>query len=164
MAVYSSRARMDTMPVTVRPARPEDAATIAEYNRRMAGETEALELDHATLARGVAAALADPAKARYSVAELDGRLVGQLMVTLEWSDWRDGWIWWIQSVYVVAEARRHGVLAALYAHVRATAKAQGDVRAIRLYVERENAVAQRAYERLGMARTDYLVYEEGPLS
>lgn len=160
MAVYSSRDKMDTMVVTVRPARPADAATIADFNRRMALETEALELDPATLHRGVTAALADPAKARYAVAEADGRLVGQLMVTLEWSDWRDGWIWWIQSVYVAPEARRHGVLAALYAHVREAAKGQGDVRAIRLYVESENAVAQRAYERLGMARTHYLVFEE----
>jgi GNAT superfamily N-acetyltransferase len=149
------------MTVTVRAAKPDDAPTIAEYNRRMAFETEKLELDAAVLARGVARALADPAKARYWVAESGGQVAGQLMITLEWSDWRDGWIWWIQSVYVAPEARRHGVLAALYAHVREAARAAGDVRAIRLYVEQENQIAHRAYERLGMQRTHYLVYEEG---
>lgn len=151
------------MPPSVRAARASDHPTIVEFNRRMALETEGKDLDVETLAKGVKAALADPGKARYWIAEANGRVVGQLMITLEWSDWRDGWIWWIQSVYVEAPARRTGVLTALYKSVHAAAVAQKDVVGLRLYVEHDNRVAQRAYERLGMARTRYQLYERCPL-
>src|SRR5262245_25103541 len=102
---------------SVRPACPADAAVIAEYNLRLARETEHRTLDPAVLARGVARVLADPQRGRYFVAEEAGRVVGQLLLTYEWSDWRDGWIWWIQSVYVHADSRGAGVFRALYEHV-----------------------------------------------
>jgi ribosomal protein S18 acetylase RimI-like enzyme len=105
-------------------------------------------------------ALADPARGRYFVAEAGGEAVGALLVTTEWSDWRDGWFWWIQSVYVARERRGRGVYSALHEHVRAAALASGEVIGLRLYVERENARAQRLYRRLGMAETYYRLYEE----
>ena len=146
-----------------REARADDAATIVDFNARMALETEGLTLDSAVLARGVAQALADPNKGRYLIAEADGARVGQLMFTTEWSDWRDGWFWWIQSVYVTQAARRQGVFRALYADVHARGRAAGNVIGLRLYVEEHNARAQATYAREGMARTHYLVYERCPL-
>lgn len=147
----------------VRPARPTDAPVITEFNRRMADETEGLQLDPSVLASGVRAALADPHKGRYLVAESEDRVIGQLMWTLEWSDWRNGWFWWIQSVYVAPEARRHGVYARLYAHLLDLARAQGDVIGVRLYVEEHNERAQATYTKQGMSRTHYLVFERCPL-
>jgi len=126
----------------------------------MARETEGHELDLATLTNGVERGLADPAKGRYWVAELNGAVVGCLFVTREWSDWRDGWYWWIQSVYVAPEARGCGAYSALHERVRSEARTAGDVVAIRLYVERDNRRAQGTYQKLGMGDTGYLVYEE----
>jgi ribosomal protein S18 acetylase RimI-like enzyme len=151
------------MPLTVRSATPADAAVIADYNYRLAEESEAKTLDRPTLSAGVVAVLADPAKGRYFVAEDAGAVVGQLMLTLEWSDWRNGWIWWVQSVYVRPESRRLGAFRALYEHVVRAARADPTVVGIRLYVERDNERAQRTYESLGMERTTYLVMERVPL-
>jgi GNAT superfamily N-acetyltransferase len=151
------------MPIEVRRATPADAAVIVEYNRRLARETEGKELDAGVLTAGVAAALADPARALYFVAEDGSEVVGQLMVTTEWSDWRNGWMWWIQSVYVRADARRGGVFRGLYEHVLAAARRDPAVIGLRLYVERENHAAQQTYERLGMTRTEYLLFERYPL-
>jgi ribosomal protein S18 acetylase RimI-like enzyme len=148
--------------LSVRPAAPADAAVVAEYNRLLALETEHKALDGPTLAAGVAAALADPDRARYFVAEEDGEVVGQLMLTREWSDWRNGWIWWIQSVYVRQDYRRRGAFRALYEHARAAGAAEGVV-GLRLYVEQDNVAAQEVYRRLGMARTGYFVLERFPL-
>ena len=152
---------MPTAPpeIRVRPARAEDAPTLVDFNARMARETEGLALDPDTLSRGVRAALADPAKGVYHVAEIDGRVVGQLMITREWSDWRDADIWWIQSVYVAEPARRGGVFRALFAHVETLARQQGVV-SLRLYVEQHNEVALRTYERLGMHRSLYAMMEK----
>ena len=97
------------MTLTIRRADPRDAAAIAEFNRRMAWETEHKHLDPAVLDRGVGRVFTDPARGFYLVAEAAGEVVGQLMVTYEWSDWRDGWFWWVQSVYVREDRRRHGV-------------------------------------------------------
>ncbi len=148
---------------TVRRAELTDAAVIVEFNRLLALESEGKTLDVAVLSQGVAAGLADPNKARYFVAEEGGAVVGQLMLTLEWSDWRNGWIWWIQSVYVRADWRRLGVFRALYEHVHRAAVAEADVVGIRLYVEHENHAAQQTYLKLGMERTGYLVLEKCPL-
>lgn len=151
------------MPLTLRRAAPADAAVLVEYNQCLARETEGRSLDGPVVAAGVAAVLADPGRGLYFVAERDGRVVGQLMVTTEWSDWRNGWLWWIQSVYVHPEARRQGVFRALYQHVHAQARAEPGVVGLRLYVEEENLDAQQTYLRLGMDRTGYLVLERCPL-
>ena len=140
------------------PARLQDAPIIIEFNAALAWETEHLRLDPQTLERGVRAGLEDPAKARYFVAEVDDRVVGQLMLTLEWSDWRNGEIWWIQSVYVHPDLRRRGVFAALYRHVEQLAREAGAV-GLRLYVVRDNATGQATYRQLGMELTEYLVME-----
>ena len=105
------------MPWTVRAATPADAPLVIEFNRRLAEESEGKTLDPAVLGPGVRAALADPRKALYFLAEAEGSVAGQMMVTYEWSDWRNGWLWWIQSVYVRPEARRRGVFRALFEHV-----------------------------------------------
>jgi ribosomal protein S18 acetylase RimI-like enzyme len=145
--------------IIIRPAAPSDVDILAAFNVAMAQETESLALDLATVRRGVAAVLADPAKGSYRVATRDGVVVGQLMITLEWSDWRCGWWWWIQSVYVAPEARRSGVYRALHRSVIEDAERAGDVRGVRLYVEQDNVRAQRTYASLGMQRGRYLVYE-----
>src|SRR5436309_6187008 len=149
------------MPVTVRTATPADVPIIVEYNRRLARETEHKTLDPETVAAGVAAAIADPAtKGPYFLACDGADVVGQLQVTLEWSDWRNGWFWWIQSVYVRADARGRGVFRLLYEHVRSRAREARNVIGIRLYVERENTAAQATYSRLGMAVLSYMMLEE----
>src|SRR5260370_10626498 len=130
---------------TVSRALPAGAAVIVEFNRRLAAETEGKALDPHVLERGVAAGLADPHKALYFVAEADGAVVGQLMLTKEWSDWRNGWIWWIQSVYVRDDWRRRGVFRLLYEHVHRVAVADSEVTGLRLYVEHENGAAHPTY-------------------
>ncbi len=148
----------------IRPALPSDAAVVAEFNQRLALETEDLRLDPATLRSGVEAVLKDPSKGVYFVAEAEGRVVGQCSITFEWSDWRDGNFWWLQSVYVDAAWRARGIFRGLYDHVRTAAKAAGVV-GLRLYVEETNTTAQAVYARRGMHRTGYQVFEEvWPLS
>ena len=144
----------------IRSATPADAETIASFNEAMAVETEGKTLDPATVRAGVRGLFARPEFGFYVVAEDGGRIVGQLMITYEWSDWRDGVFWWIQSVYVRPEVRGKGVYRALHEHVRAMAKAAGGVCGFRLYVEKENAAAQETYRRLGMHETPYVLFEE----
>jgi ribosomal protein S18 acetylase RimI-like enzyme len=147
----------------IRPATPADAPTVAAANAALALETEGKRLDPATLAAGVAAVLADPAKGWYTVVEDAGRVVGQCLVTLEWSDWRNGWFWWVQSVYVAPHVRRTGVFRDLYRHLEAAAVARPDVIGIRLYVERDNARAQATYESLGLEEEPYNLMARYPL-
>ncbi|MBI1944089.1 MAG: GNAT family N-acetyltransferase [Deltaproteobacteria bacterium] len=137
----------------IRDAIPDDAATIIDFNERMAWETEHKQLDRARLEPGVRRALADASLARYWLAvDDDGTPLGQLMVTWEWSDWRNGPFFWIQSVYVKEEARRRGVYRALHEHAVAEAERAGAV-GVRLYVEPHNARAIATYARLGMTKT-----------
>ncbi len=150
---------MAPLTVRIRDAAPADAAIVAEFNSRLAFESEGMRLDPDLVGPGVEAMLADASKGRYWVAEADGRVVGQIMVTYEWSDWRNGMIWWIQSVYVHGDYRRSGVFSALYRHVESLARQDPEVCGIRLYVERENARAQRTYKSLGMNETDYRVMQ-----
>jgi GNAT superfamily N-acetyltransferase len=146
--------------ITVREARADDWPTIVEFNRRLAAETESLTLDLATLETGVKAALADATKARYFVAcTSEGQVVGQMMHTYEWSDWRNGDIWWLQSVYVHSDFRSQGVFRELFEHVAQRAKADERVVGLRLYVEDHNERAQAVYERLGLAPAGYQVME-----
>ncbi len=145
--------------LSIRPGEPGDAATIVDFQLRMARETEDLGLDPATLSRGVAAVFADPARGAYWIAGRGGRTVGCLLTTFEWSDWRDGVVLWIQSVYVVPEERGRGVYRALYERVKRQVDESPGLKGIRLYVEKRNAAAQRAYERLGMTREHYDLFE-----
>ena len=147
------------MAFSIRLAAPGDVPTLAAYNAAMALETEHLELDAARLLRGVQAVLEDPAKGFYLVAEQAGAVIGQLMITFEWSDWRNGVFWWVQSVYVSPGHRGQGVYTALYKEALVRAESRGDVCGLRLYVERDNARAQAAYRKLGMSETVYLMYE-----
>lgn len=146
-------------PTLVRRAVLADAPLLADQNCAMALETEGKTLDPATVERGCRAVVEDPAKGFYLVAERGGVPVGQLLVTYEWSDWRNGTFWWIQSVYVAPSARRTGVYRALYAHLLERAREDGSVCGIRLYAERENARAHATYEALGMERAHYVMYE-----
>jgi len=146
--------------VKIRKALRKDAATLVDFNLRMAKETEDKQLDSGVLISGVNAVLEDPKRGFYLVAEVDGKVSGSLMVTTEWSDWRDGAFWWVQSVYIAPRFRRHGVFRALYEEVKKQARNTAQVCGCRLYVERENATAQATYAQLGMAETNYKVYEE----
>lgn len=143
----------------IRAARPGDAGTIVDFQLAMARETEDLELDRGTVSRGVEAVLSDPAKGAYWVAGSAGRIVGSLLTTFEWSDWRNGTVLWIQSVYVLPESRGRGVYRALYEHLRRRVEADPGLKGLRLYVDRRNTAAQRVYERLGMTSEHYLTYE-----
>ena len=143
----------------IRPATLDDLETIVDFNVRLAAETEDTELDRETGRRGVRALLADRARGSYYVA-CQGGIIGQMMHTREWSDWRNGDIWWIQSVYVHPDYRRQGVCRALYEHLQARAAADPGVVGLRLYVERGNARAQAAYAALGMRQGGYLVMQD----
>jgi ribosomal protein S18 acetylase RimI-like enzyme len=151
-------------PLIIRDARADDAALVARWMIAMAWETEHKALAPDTVARGVRAVFEQPARGRYFIAErvVDERIatVGMLMLTHEWSDWRDGDWWWIQSVYVDPAHRRQGVYRALYEHVHALAQAAPEVCGLRLYVERDNANAQRTYASLGMIDAGYAIYED----
>ncbi|HET6582356.1 MAG TPA: GNAT family N-acetyltransferase, partial [Nannocystaceae bacterium] len=129
------------------------------FNAALARETEGKALDRDRLTAGVAALLADEAKGRYFVATRDGVVVGALCITYEWSDWRNGVFWWIQSVYVPASARRQGVYSALYRHVDALARASAGVCGLRLYVDHDNERAQAVYAALGMRASHYRCFE-----
>lgn len=145
--------------MNVRQARPSDVAVIADFNIRMAQETENRRLHRPRVRRGVAALLKDGTKGTYFLAEEKGVIAGQLSITYEWSDWRNGNFWWIQSVYVAPEFRRRGVFRALYEHAHKLAKSRRDVCGLRLYVDADNTRAQRAYERLGMNESHYKFFE-----
>jgi ribosomal protein S18 acetylase RimI-like enzyme len=147
-------------PVTIRPATDDDAHHVIVFNTALAAETEGKTLDASTLAVGVRKALADPARSLYFLAEVDGAVVGQTMVTFEWSDWRNAFFWWIQSVYVDSRFRRRGVFRALHDHVRREARSRPDVCGLRLYVHHDNHRAMKTYQRLGMPQGDYLMCEE----
>jgi ribosomal protein S18 acetylase RimI-like enzyme len=145
--------------IRIRTATRADADTIVEFNVAMADETEGRQLDRDTVARGVDRAMTDSRLGVYYLAERDGRAVGQLLVTTELSDWRDGVFWWVQSVYVHPDARGIGVYRALYDEVVRLARQNPGVCGLRLYVDRSNTAAQEVYRRLGMRRTEYDLYE-----
>jgi GNAT superfamily N-acetyltransferase len=145
----------------IRIAKREDADNLVEFNQAMAMETEGKRLEPAVLKSGVEAVFGDDKKGFYVVAEDEtGKITGGLMITFEWSDWRDGWFWWIQSVYILPEARGKKIYSRLYNFVKEKAKERGDVRGFRLYVEKENRKAQEVYQKCGMRLSYYLMYEE----
>ena len=146
--------------ILIRVATAADTKSLAEFNQAMAFETEHKRLDSQILDSGVAAVFGDARKGFYAVATSAGKIIGGLMVTFEWSDWRDKWFWWIQSVYVLPEFRGRGVYRKLYEFVKKEAEMRRDVCGFRLYVERENTAAQGVYKKLGMDESHYLMFEE----
>lgn len=144
----------------IRIADAADAAALIEFNQAMAFETEQKRLDPELIKGGVEAVFADDRKGFYLVAEEDGAVIGGLMITYEWSDWRSKWFWWIQSVYVVPKARGRAIYSSMYAFVKNLAERKGDVCGFRLYVEKDNLHARTVYEKLGMEASHYLMYEE----
>ena len=144
----------------IRLAKDADAEALVAFNQAMALETEGRTLDPGKIAPGVAAVFSDEKKGFYVVAEKDVKIVGGLMVTYEWSDWRNAWFWWIQSVYILPEARGTKLYSRMYEFVKARAAETGNVCGFRLYVETENTHAQSVYDAVGMSRSHYLMYEE----
>lgn len=151
--------------INVRLAEVRDVPVLVEFNRAMARETESKELPVEILTAGVDNLFENPRYGFYVIAEWsetsDKReVIGSLMVTYEWSDWRNGLFWWIQSVYVKPEFRRRRVYTRLYEFIKNRAAADGEVRGFRLYVEKDNTIAQQTYQRLGMTETHYKMFEE----
>lgn len=143
----------------IRKANSSDIETIAQFNINMAMETENKELPRPIITKGVETMINNPHLGFYLIAEIDGIIAGSLMVTTEWSDWRDGLFWWVQSVYVIEKYRRQGIYSALYNYVKELSASE-NVCGFRLYVEKENIIAQKTYEKLGMEQTHYYMYEE----
>ncbi len=143
----------------IRPARPEEADLLIELQARLARESEGLELDPTALGRGVRAVFDDPGLGEYWVAEIAGEVAACLLVTREWSDWRNGTVLWIQGVYVLPEQRGRGLYRALYEHQRRRVEATPDLKGIRLYVHLGNREARAVYARLGMTDEHYTLYE-----
>lgn len=141
--------------VRIRRAEGTDVDTIADFNTEMARETENIVLPRLRLVNGIKALLEDISKGFYVMAEFNGKPVGQVMITYEWSDWRNGTFWWIQSVYVLPQYRRMGVFRALFHHIKLTAEEATDVCGLRLYVEQGNHTAKQTYESLGMEESHY---------
>jgi len=145
--------------ISIRQATLEDTEFLVQGNAAMALETEARALDPQLLSAGVRALFADPTRGFYLIAELAGRPAGQMLITYEWSDWRNATFWWIQSVYTLPESRRRGVFQSLYAYVDAQARQRGNVCGLRLYVESHNHHAQATYRRCGMHEAVYRMFE-----
>jgi GNAT superfamily N-acetyltransferase len=143
----------------VRPARPDEADLLIDCQLRLAHETEGLALDREALGRGVRAVFDDPSLGEYWVAELDGKVAGCLLVTREWSDWHNGTVLWITSVYVHPEARRRGVFQALYQHLRHRVEATPGLGGLRLYASPRNRRARAVYRSVGMSAGHYVLYE-----
>jgi len=146
--------------MNIRLANASDAADLVEFNQAMALETEGKHLDSEILKNGVEAVFSDEKKGFYVVTEADAKIVGGLMVTFEWSDWRNGWFWWIQSVYILPDYRGRRIYRLMYEFVKNKANQAKNVCGFRLYVEKENVNAQKVYEKLGMESSHYLMYEE----
>ena len=147
------------MDILIRPGLLFDIQVIAEYQVKMAWETEQLKLDPPTVELGVAAVFDDPGKGKYWLAEVNGEVAGCLLTVPEWSDWRNGTVLWIHSVYVKPEYRKHGVFRKLYTHLKTMVETSKDLRGLRLYVEKANGPAQKVYESLGMSGEHYHLYE-----
>ena len=142
----------------IREARIIDADKIIGFQKKMAKETEDMSLDHEIINQGVYAVFADPAKGKYYVAEDNSEVIGSLLITNEWSDWRNSFVWWFQSVYIEKSYRRRGIFKMMYNHIKESAINSG-IAGLRLYVEVENTTAQKTYEAMGMSSSHYKMYE-----
>ncbi len=147
------------MSINIRPGLLFDIDVIADFQVKMAFETEKMKLDPPTVQLGVSAVMDDPSKGKYWLAEIDGKVVGCLLTVPEWSDWRNGTVLWIHSVYVVPDYRKHGVFKALYQHLKNLVHGSREYRGLRLYVDKTNLNAQNVYEKLGMSCEHYQLFE-----
>lgn len=147
------------MGISVRKSVESDIDTIADFQLRLAKETENLSLDLTTLKKGIRAMFDDPRLGRYFIAEVDGQLVGCHSITYEWSDWRNGVVWWIQSVYVIETQRKNGIFKAMFNNLQKLMSQESQVVGLRLYVDKTNIRAQHVYSSLGMNGEHYSVYE-----
>lgn len=158
-----NRKRSGRKTVTVRAAGPDDLDALVRFSAAMAFETEGRRLDQDRLRKGIAAVLDSPARGFYKVAEAGDRasreVVGQLLITFEWSDWRNATFWWIQSVYVDPVWRRRGIYRTLHQAILDEARGRGDICGVRLYVEGDNAVAKSVYKKVGISASSYHVFE-----
>ena len=145
--------------INLRMATVRDIDNITLFNTEMAFETESIYLDQADLRHGIAAVLSDSNLGFYLISELEGVMIGQILITKEWSDWRNGWFWWIQSVFVEPNHRRMGVYSAMYKKIVDMADREGNVCGLRLYVDRDNLSAKQVYSHLGMSQSHYDLYE-----
>ena len=143
----------------IRQAQKEDAELIIDFQLKMAKETEKLELDKSLVSKGVKAVFDDPGKGVYYLADFDNKTAASLLITYEWSDWRNAWVWWIQSVYVLPEFRRKGIFQTMYRHITKLSEARSDVGGIRLYVDLTNSRARKVYENIGMNGDHYQLFE-----
>jgi ribosomal protein S18 acetylase RimI-like enzyme len=148
--------------IIVRPATIDDALAIIDFQLNMAMETESITLDYPTVTRGVHEVFEDSTKGSYYVALDDKKIIGSLMTTYEWSDWRCGTVLWIQSVYIIKDYRGQGVYKKLYQYIQQLVTPESGYRGIRLYVDKTNITAQRVYEKMGMNGEHYQVYEWMP--
>ena len=148
-----------SLDIIIREACDTDLKTLVDFNRALAEESENLSLDKDILQLGIIKAM-ELKDCNYFVAELNGDLVGQSMITSEWSDWRNGVIWWIQSVYVNPDLRKRGVFTSIFNYIESLAKIKPEVKALRLYVMRSNTLGIKTYETLGMKNSGYIVYEK----
>ena len=147
------------MNIQIRKAREKDLSSIVDFQLAMALETENLHLDKPIVEKGVAAAFNDSAKGQYFITKVDGQIAASLMITFEWSDWRNGMVYWIQSVFVKEEFRRLGIYRKMYAHIQDLINKDDNVRGIRLYVDKSNIKAQKTYENTGMNGEHYQLFE-----
>jgi GNAT superfamily N-acetyltransferase len=144
--------------ISIRKATPSDAPSIIDFQKKMAMETEGIELTSETVMSGVNGVFQDQSRGQYYVAEEHGKIIASLLITYEWSDWRNCNVWWFQSVFVIPEYRRKGIFRKMYNHIRQMAEEQ-DIAGLRLYVETKNSPAQKTYEALGMTSGHYSFYE-----
>lgn len=145
--------------VVIRKSQLRDLPTLIDFQQRLALETENFELDAATVKKGIEAMFKDPAKGTYFVAEVDGELAGCHSITYEWSDWRNGMVWWLQSVYVAEKHRKNGVFKAMFENLKSLIANDPSLAGLRLYVDKTNTRAQKVYESIGMNGEHYSVFE-----
>ena len=143
----------------VRIANKEDSSAIVQFQLAMAYETENIELDKATVEKGVSAVLEDASKGKYYIAEKKGKIIGSLLTTFEWSDWRNGTVLWIQSVYILPEFRRKGVYSQMYSYIKNLVLEDSSLNGIRLYADKDNKIAHKTYRKLGMSPDHYVTFE-----
>ncbi|MBC8321271.1 MAG: GNAT family N-acetyltransferase [Bacteroidetes bacterium] len=145
--------------IHTRPANEYDAQVIADFQIKMARETEGLELDRDTVNNGIISVFRDPQKGKYYVAAENDKIVASMLITHEWSDWRNNWVYWLQSVYVIPEKRGIGVFKLMYQHILKQVNDSNEVAGIRLYVDKKNLAAREVYNKLGMDGDHYQVFE-----